>query len=372
MNINEHNYEYFFLMYVDDELSATERKAVEAFAITHPALQAELELLKETVLLPGEMKMEKKGLYKAAPEDAMPPNDLMLYLDAELDAAAMQAFDKKLETNKIMQAELATWQKTKLDADELLPFPNKAILYRQEKGRLVTMRIIKWAVAAALIGAGFFTGMNLLNRKVQPAEQVAGQPAIKVAPKTSNDVNDSKLVNTETPAEAVQQKQTATALASIENEQPATTPTPKTTSMKTNNSKEAIAGVERKATDRQLFKQAIQQEEDILEPMQSTAKLVQSTPVNKADLAANISNTEKPTYAKLVSNNSVNERETYTRNALLNDGEGDNHIFLLDEETVAHTKAGAFFKKLKRTVARTANIKTGNSLKIAGFEFAVK
>ena len=61
------------------------------------------------------------------------------------------------------------------------------------------------------------------------------------------------------------------------------------------------------------------------------------------------------------------------RNSLMEEPEqtGD-HILFMDLEDVARSKAGIFFKKLKRTVARSTNIKTGNSLKIAGFEFAVK
>jgi hypothetical protein len=50
----------------------------------------------------------------------------------------------------------------------------------------------------------------------------------------------------------------------------------------------------------------------------------------------------------------------------------DNHIFMMDEERVSRTKAAGFFKKIKRTVERTTKIKPGSSLKIAGFEFAVK
>ena len=379
MSINEHNYEYFFLMYVDEELSAAERQAVEAFVIAHPALRPELELLKDTVLPAGEIKMNKNGLYKAATIEAMPANELMLYLDDELDAAGRESFDKKLETNKILQAELATWQKTKLDADELISFPGKSVLYRQEKGRLVTMRIFKWAVAAALIGAGFYTGINLLNRQVPPAQELAAKQTGKEAPVINNGTNDSQPLNTETAAlsdqqalPAVEQQPAATQLASVRSTQPESKPAAKNAGMQTNRSKEAIAGTEPNPTDRQMFKQAIQQGNEILEPIESTARLIKPSPVNKAELAANVISKEKPSFAKLVSNNDVNEQVIYTRNALLNDGEGDNHIFLMEEETVAHTKAGAFFKKLKRTVARTANIKTGNSLKIAGFEFAVK
>jgi hypothetical protein len=45
---------------------------------------------------------------------------------------------------------------------------------------------------------------------------------------------------------------------------------------------------------------------------------------------------------------------------------------MMDEEKVSRTKAAGFLKKIKRTVERTTKIKPGNSLRIAGFEFAVK
>jgi hypothetical protein len=54
------------------------------------------------------------------------------------------------------------------------------------------------------------------------------------------------------------------------------------------------------------------------------------------------------------------------------DENSDDHIFMMDEEKVSRTKAAGFLKKIKRTVERTTKIKPGNSLRIAGFEFAVK
>jgi hypothetical protein len=46
--INVQNYETFFLLYVDDELSVDQRRAVESFASQHPAQQQELEVLMKT------------------------------------------------------------------------------------------------------------------------------------------------------------------------------------------------------------------------------------------------------------------------------------------------------------------------------------
>ena len=66
MLINRNNYEEFFLMYVDGELSAGDRIAVEKFASANPDLQEELNLLKETVLVAdNEIVYEhKEELYK--------------------------------------------------------------------------------------------------------------------------------------------------------------------------------------------------------------------------------------------------------------------------------------------------------------------
>jgi hypothetical protein len=50
--INETNYEEFFLLYVDNELNAAERREVESFAATKPQFQQELNLLMQTKVEP--------------------------------------------------------------------------------------------------------------------------------------------------------------------------------------------------------------------------------------------------------------------------------------------------------------------------------
>ena len=52
MNINRDNYEEFFVLYIDKELNAAERAAVDAFLNQHPDLRTEFEMLQETVLPP--------------------------------------------------------------------------------------------------------------------------------------------------------------------------------------------------------------------------------------------------------------------------------------------------------------------------------
>ena len=74
MEINRNTYEEFFLLYVDGELNAGERKAVENFAEQHPDLKKELELLKSSVLIPDnalifEKKEELYKKYQKMPEE---------------------------------------------------------------------------------------------------------------------------------------------------------------------------------------------------------------------------------------------------------------------------------------------------------------
>jgi len=63
--INQYNYEEFFLLYVDNELSAADKQAVEQFVQANPDLAIELEMLKQ-MQLPAEniLFTEKDGLYR--------------------------------------------------------------------------------------------------------------------------------------------------------------------------------------------------------------------------------------------------------------------------------------------------------------------
>ncbi len=47
MIINRHNYEEFFLLYIDNELDGGQQTAVEKFVEQNPDLGKELEMLKQ-------------------------------------------------------------------------------------------------------------------------------------------------------------------------------------------------------------------------------------------------------------------------------------------------------------------------------------
>ena len=65
-NINETNYEEYFLLYIDNELSIAKRAEVETYVLQHPKLQNEFTILKRAVLSAEAISYgNKQDLYRA-------------------------------------------------------------------------------------------------------------------------------------------------------------------------------------------------------------------------------------------------------------------------------------------------------------------
>ena len=66
--------------------------------------------------------------------------------------------------------------------------------------------------------------------------------------------------------------------------------------------------------------------------------------------------------------------DSYAKTAVLNEGGPGNNdkIFYMNQETVNRSRIGGIFRRVKRVIERNTNIKTGNGVKIAGFEIALK
>lgn len=72
MNLTRHNYEEYFLLYVDGELADSDRLAVEAFLQEHPDLGEEMDDLRRTVLSPADdvFTIDKTLLYRPLTDEA--------------------------------------------------------------------------------------------------------------------------------------------------------------------------------------------------------------------------------------------------------------------------------------------------------------
>lgn len=378
MNINLHNYETFFLMYVDNELLAAEREMVEAFVGEYPYLREELELLQDTVLqMEDDMTIDKTSLLKSAVVEEW----MLLHVDNELTGDAKDRLLQHIQSNESLQKDWKLLQQTKLDSQEVCVFEDKALLYRKEKSKLIRFAYVKWAAAAALIAAGFFVGVTMLNKP--KGAEVAVQPTLPktTADNANNNASATELVNT-AKGDKTKEGQTVpneniNQATEISNQQKQLVSNKEDVPFKSNNKKSAIpkgpkkqqmeyASFENNKNNLPDNKAMVRNTVGRNEPLLNTG--------GTQDLSINLK--EKPeqrTSIKTAVINTSKEGNTMVM-ASLNSNTDDNndHILLMDEDDVNRSKAGVFFKRLKRTVARTAGVKPGNSLKIAGFEFAVK
>ena len=98
MNINRHNYEEFFLLYIDNELNVDQKKQVELFVQENPDLEEELVMLKQSRLIPDDSIVFDRKHLLMKEEDAPHSSNhsfinlnnyeqwLIMYVDDELSA----------------------------------------------------------------------------------------------------------------------------------------------------------------------------------------------------------------------------------------------------------------------------------------------
>lgn len=167
MNITRHNYEEFFIQYMDNELSSDDRCMVEAFIQLHPDLNEELEIMMQYKLIPDESIVfaNKELLIKgdAIINVANYEEWLLSYLDNELSTDQKIAVDKFIATHPSIKKEFQLLEKSKLQP-EVIVFTNKKSLYRrEEKVRFLPLR---WQrIAALLILALGLTTFFVFNNK---------------------------------------------------------------------------------------------------------------------------------------------------------------------------------------------------------------
>jgi len=165
MKIDRHNYEEFFLLYVDDELSADQKKQVEFFVRNNPDLEGELLMLEQSKLKPdNSVFFENKDLLMRDENGSFVNLDnyeewLVLYVDNELSKEERHAVENFISTHGGIEKELLLFQQTRLEP-ELVAFPNKEVLFRKEGALVISLQWWRVAVAAVLViaaGLGLFT-----------------------------------------------------------------------------------------------------------------------------------------------------------------------------------------------------------------------
>jgi len=194
MNIDRHNYEECFILYWDDELTVSQKQAVENFVKENQDLQEEFNILGQTRFTPdNNIQLEEKEflLNNSFINITNYEEELLNYIDDEATAEQRKEVEKFVSQYSSVKQELTLLQKTKLQPDAEITFPDKSILYRREENadsyrhRLISMTWFRVAVAAAIILIAGFATFKLINNNngidkvgVAKSNEPQKQPAI--------------------------------------------------------------------------------------------------------------------------------------------------------------------------------------------------
>lgn len=365
MNINRDNYETFFLLYIDNELSVEERNAVTIFVHENPDLQQEFEVLAQSILQPEPVAyLNKSKLLKKESKTVEIEENLLLYIDKELDKNKTNQLEFLLKTDKIIAAELAILKQTKLTPDKDIVFINKQSLYRKEETRVIPFGWWKLAAAAIFAGFGIWGTVTYFNSAAKPV-------AIEIA--VNKKQNSPAIINLTTPT-----------IATFKNNSLLPSPSAQRSIVKVNFIKKPVKKVLNKE-DKQLNK-IKKQVAEIQENTIAQLKKIDATPSNhlpkpyfdnslksKDEQIAVVDVKPQQTQINKSENHQKEGKKNIFTTASFSDNDTDkkeDHFKFSDEEP-KKSKLTSFIREAKRKLERITNIQSGDAnLKVANLSFA--
>ena len=167
MIIDRHNYEECFILYWDNELTSSQKQAVENFVKENPDLEEEFKILGQTRFTPDNniQLQEKEFLTNDSFINITNYEEQLLnYIDDEVTTEQRKEVERFAGQYSAVKQELTLLQKTKLHPEAEVVFPDKSILYRrEEKVRVIGMTWFRVAVAAAIMLLAGFATFRLVN-----------------------------------------------------------------------------------------------------------------------------------------------------------------------------------------------------------------
>jgi hypothetical protein len=387
MNITRHNYEEYFLLYIDNELSIADGKAVEEFVSQNPDLKEELVMLQQSLFRPDknivfdhkdallQPVVNQSGINSANYETFF-----VLYGDNELSNREKAAVEDFVYRNPQFQHEFELLQQVRLEPDNSVVFVNKESLYRKEEDEKV-VPIIWWrwvAAAIVLIIAGVFWITAGSKKKDNdfardiPAKQnsTAPAPAIRKAD------------------DAVNQQKENTApqnMATVDEQE-------KKEDLKTDKPGKAAEGPSIIKKEQQQL--AVKKQGPVKQPGKEETAVKEQEPLvaqvdEKTDnlkgssVTASTNKNEKQQIAVGISDGPdtptifINPEKNNNSQAYLTSS-GDDNIEVLNTTVNKQNSLRGFFRKASRLIAKKTNLGDGDGdgnrkgILIGGFEIAVK
>ena len=364
-NINRYNYETYFLLYVDNELSAVEKNSVDEFVQSNPDLGEELAMLFQTVLQKDDILLNKKmSLYKKEPLSSDVKEKLLLCLDNELNEVEKNEITNLIKSSKPVSAEWNMIQSAKLFPESEIVYEDKKSLYRTEKRRLVFLPSRNLLVAAILVGVGLWGVLMYLNSSSNISNQAIPNIENKfIAGEIKKNSNPYSRQLKRLPIE--QQNKSATALPSSfaddlsifsvsKIEKPIILSAESRTEkiLHLSNSQSELLGIINK----------VNYEEENIEP--NNGEMLEKELVKRSNELG----------LKLIADQQLVEQRLDMNNSNEEDGtENNNQIFFIGEQKLKRILSGRFFAKVKKTLEqRSHNQNILNTIKVANFEITLR
>ncbi|MBX2939318.1 MAG: hypothetical protein KF880_04505 [Ferruginibacter sp.] len=375
MKINLHNYETWFLMYTDNELSVSERQEVEQFVQEHPELNDTFKEFQSLVLTPENAVYEPvTDLIKL---NNQPVESLLLrYLDEELTTEEVASVEALIHNDATVAEEWSLLQQTKLQPEHVV-FEHKERLYKKPARVVYFAYFRRMAAAAILTGVGIFTGLQLLHRP-----EVTDVPLVSQTQVVLN--TDPLLVSEQQPDEQPEpqdrkasemitqpeysQTQSRMAHTLVQPVQPADKPQNRSMVSVVNQTSDVAAQIQK---DKSISLENINNTPGNKNQTPNVSYAVsdhQKVLINEE----NADDSPLAVYAHQQIKPSVRERKNPYAFTLENSDSDDEAVMMIGEEKAERTKAGGFFKKVKRVIERKTNLESKESLLIGSFEIAIR
>jgi hypothetical protein len=362
MNINRHNYEEYFILYMDNELSSDERRMVETFVQNHPDLKEELDILLQYKLVPDATIIfkGKEELMKLKGESPVTLSNyeewLVLYMDNELTVDQQKTVEQFIAANPSVNKEVDLLLRTQLQPETIV-FANKEVLYRREE----KVRPILWwrAAAAVLILALGITSIIVFNKKGNTdKENIAGTNGTEQKVNKENTVATNENSSNEKVKEENKQVTMPVIANSVENAVAVILrPTNNTATVKKNNvipvkANENITTPIKK--DEEIMANNDKPTNNLPQPLQNRTIITNDVPtkaIAKNDIPDKIDNSNTSLTNTGVTTNNPQSSDVRTASLTSNADDAD-----FDQPNGKKGKLRGFFRKVTRTFEKRTNI----------------
>ena len=371
MDINRNNYEEYFILYADNELTHLQKKDVERFVEINKDLQQEFNMFQMTVQSADEELAFplKNSLYKESGlfiDETNYEEKFILYHDAELNEDEENKVNEFVANNPQFLTEFNLFSQSKLIADEHIVFDKKHLLLKNDsEGKVVPL--IYWrALAAAMIaGLGIWFSINYFNQSKISSPAIATAPITKSfnsVPEIQANKNDSSNLQI-----ANSRKESSESFAVVEKVKPTTS----VSAVKEKKEGTVLADKNELTASVALLTEKIttQDKIKIKEPRIQIPQTIEN-PTLLAINDASISLNGKMPSVQIDKEIKPEEVQNFaTRAVNANAENNENYIFYnVKNQEFNKTKVGGFLRKMKRIVERTnpiARILSGDDKQIA-------